>query len=113
MLFVIILFPLSTMLVVAGLFSLPITASFPRTLSELSQLGRELQTYSDSGFKPKAHVLGVLSVTAVWKHAWSVPGSVLLVSTTVDFFSVSLVLILLFRTSSPAYSCRPCHLHYS
>jgi len=77
-LLVVVLFPLSTMLVLAGLFSLPITASFPHTLSDLAQLGRELQAYSDSGFKPKAHVLGVLSATALWKHAWSVPGSVLL-----------------------------------
>ncbi|KAF8529207.1 hypothetical protein BU17DRAFT_73378 [Hysterangium stoloniferum] len=77
-LFIIILFPLSTMLVFAGLFTLPITASFPRTLHELAQLGLELQAYSESGLRPQAHVLGILSLTALWKHAWSIPGSALL-----------------------------------
>lgn len=80
LLMIFILFPLSAMLVLAALFSLPIAASFPRTLSDLSRLGLELKAYSESGLRPKAHVLGVLSLTALWTHAWSIPGSVLLVS---------------------------------
>ena len=98
-LLVIILFPLSTMLVLAGLISLPITAAFPRTLSQLTQLGQDLQAYSDSGLRPKAHVLAVLSVTALWKHAWSIPGSVLLVSALSSTSSAS---------NSNLYSSRTC-----
>lgn len=78
-LLVLLLFPLSSMLMIASIYSLPITASFPRTLADLADLARELQAYFQSGLESKAHVLAVLSVTALWKHAWSVPGSVLLV----------------------------------
>lgn len=63
-----------------AIFTLPITATFPHTVSELADLARDLQAYSASGPRPKAHVLGVLAITTLWKHAWSVPGSVLLVS---------------------------------
>ncbi|KAI6034274.1 snare associated Golgi protein-domain-containing protein [Pisolithus microcarpus] len=71
------LFPLSTALVFLSLYSLPISVTWPRTLSELAELNLELQRYSQSGPGPLAHVIGVLSVTAVWKHAWSIPGSVI------------------------------------
>ena len=74
--FVLILFPLSTFLVVFSLASLPVTVSWPRTLEDLAAMGKELQAYSQSGAWPLAHVVGVLSISAVWKHAWSVPGSV-------------------------------------
>ncbi|KAL4076050.1 snare associated Golgi protein-domain-containing protein [Scleroderma yunnanense] len=76
-LFVMLLFPLSTALVFLSLYSLPISVTWPRTLSELAELNMELQRYSQSGPGPLAHVIGVLSVTAAWKHAWSVPGSVI------------------------------------
>ena len=79
-LFVITLFPLSTALVLFCLSTLPITVSWPRTLTDVATLGRELHGYSQSGPGPMAHVIGVLSITAVWKHAWSVPGSVIWVS---------------------------------
>ncbi|KAH7887682.1 hypothetical protein F5I97DRAFT_1966205 [Phlebopus sp. FC_14] len=75
--FVILLFPLSTALVFLSLYSLPISVAWPRTLSELAMLGQQLQMYSQSGPAPLAHVIGVLSVAAVWKHAWSIPGSVI------------------------------------
>ncbi|KAF9652193.1 hypothetical protein BDM02DRAFT_3183912 [Thelephora ganbajun] len=74
--FVIILFPLSTLLVVLCLASLPVTVSWPRTLEDLASMGKDLHSYSQSGAWPLAHVVGVLSISAVWKHAWSVPGSV-------------------------------------
>ncbi|KAH8113246.1 snare associated Golgi protein-domain-containing protein [Phellopilus nigrolimitatus] len=77
LLLVIILFPLSTAVTLLCLSTLPITFAWPRTLTDLAQLGRDLNTYSQSGFLPTAHILGTLSVTAVWKHAWSIPGSVL------------------------------------
>ncbi|KAF8845874.1 hypothetical protein BDN67DRAFT_940937 [Paxillus ammoniavirescens] len=76
-LFVMLLFPLSTALVFSSLYSLPISVTWPRTLSEVAELGQELQKYSQSGAVPLAHVIGVLSVTATWKHAWSIPGSVI------------------------------------
>jgi hypothetical protein len=59
------------------MYSLPITNSWPRNLTDLAQLGRELHGYSQSGWTPLAHVLSVLSVVVVWNHAWSIPGSVL------------------------------------
>jgi hypothetical protein len=74
------LFPFSTALVFSSLYSLPISVAWPRTLSEVAELGQELQKYSQSGAVPLAHVIGVLSVTATWKHAWSIPGSVIWVN---------------------------------
>lgn len=77
---VLILFPLSTFLVVLSLASLPVTVSWPRTLQDLASMGQDLHSYSQSGAWRLSHVVGVLSVSAVWKHAWSVPGSVAWVS---------------------------------
>ncbi|KAG1768142.1 hypothetical protein EDD22DRAFT_949640 [Suillus occidentalis] len=76
-LLVMLLFPLTTAVVLLSLYSLPISVAFPRTLPELAALGRELHAYSQSGPLHLTHVIGVLSVTAVWKHAWSIPGSVI------------------------------------
>lgn len=75
--FVIALFPLSTALLLFCMYTLPITNTWPRTLTDLAQLGRELHGYSQSGSWPMAHVIGVLSVVVAWNHAWSIPGSVL------------------------------------
>ena len=52
-------------------------------------MGKDLHAYSQSGTWPLAHVVGVLSVSAVWKHAWSVPGSVAWVSGFRAFHSLS------------------------
>lgn len=76
-LFVIILFPLSTALVLFCLYTLPMSVSWPRNLTDLAQLGRDLHGYSQSGLGPLAHVVGVMSIIAIWKHAWSIPGSVI------------------------------------
>ena len=57
--------------------TLPITTAWPRNLTDLAQLGRELHGYSQSGAGPMAHVIGVLAVIVAWNHAWSIPGSVL------------------------------------
>lgn len=73
------MFPVTSALVLLSLSTLPITATLPRTLSDISQLGRELQGYASDGTSSMLHVLAVLAVVASWKHAWSVPGSVLLV----------------------------------
>ncbi|CCM03171.1 uncharacterized protein FIBRA_05293 [Fibroporia radiculosa] len=76
-LFVLILFPLSAALVVLAMSTLPITLQWPRNLTDLAELGRELQGYTQSGPAAMVHVLAVISITAVWKHAWSIPGSVI------------------------------------
>jgi hypothetical protein len=94
LLFVILLFPLSTALVIGSLWTLPIRlpsaydennvssnrSVFPHTISEVKALAWELRGYSETGPWELGHVLLVLSITALWKHAWSIPGSVLLVS---------------------------------
>ncbi|KAL5488094.1 hypothetical protein ACEPAI_6202 [Sanghuangporus weigelae] len=77
LLFVIILFPISSALVFFCMSTLPITFAWPRTLFDLAQLGRDLSLYSRSGFTSTAHIVSVLVISAVWKHAWSIPGSVL------------------------------------
>ncbi|OSD04200.1 hypothetical protein PYCCODRAFT_1364564 [Trametes coccinea BRFM310] len=76
-LFVLILFPLSTALVALCMSTLPITTAWPRTLPDLAQLGRELHGYTQSGLLSTAHVVGVISVVTIWMHSWSIPGSVL------------------------------------
>ncbi|EJD53572.1 hypothetical protein AURDEDRAFT_110394 [Auricularia subglabra TFB-10046 SS5] len=65
-------------MVVLALSTLPITGQLPRTLGDIAQLSRELQGYAASGGASLLHILAVLAVTASWKHAWSIPGSVLL-----------------------------------
>ena len=80
LLFVIVLFPLSTALALFSISTLPMSATWPRTLADLAQVGSSLNTYAQSGPLETLHVLAVLSVSAVWKHAWSIPGSVLWVS---------------------------------
>ncbi|KAF8974499.1 snare associated Golgi protein-domain-containing protein [Flammula alnicola] len=74
---VILLFPISTCLVLWCLSTLPISLAWPHDIADLAQLGRELHGYSQSGPGPLSHVIGVMAISAVWKHAWSIPGSVL------------------------------------
>ena len=76
-LLVIVSLPISTALVLWCLSTLPISVSWPRNIADLAQLGRELHGYSQSGLGPLAHVIGVMAMSAIWKHAWSIPGSVL------------------------------------
>jgi hypothetical protein len=79
--FVICLLPVSTALVFYCSSTLPITLAWPRTIEDVAQLGRELTAYTQSGTWPLLHVMGVMAITAVWKHAWSIPGSVIWVRT--------------------------------
>ncbi|KAI0638139.1 snare associated Golgi protein-domain-containing protein [Trametes polyzona] len=76
-LFVLILFPLSSAVVALCMSTLPITMAWPRTLPDLAQLGRELHGYAQSGLLSTTHVVGVISVVTIWMHSWSIPGSVL------------------------------------
>ncbi|KAJ3570207.1 hypothetical protein NP233_g4552 [Leucocoprinus birnbaumii] len=57
--------------------TLPISLSWPRTIDDVAQLGRELTAYTQSGTWPLLHVMGVMAISAIWKHAWSIPGSVI------------------------------------
>ena len=76
-LLVVVSLPVSTALVLWCLSTLPISVSWPRNIADLAQVGRELHGYSQSGPGPLAHVIGVMAISAIWKHAWSIPGSVL------------------------------------
>ncbi|KAJ1308423.1 hypothetical protein OPQ81_004128 [Rhizoctonia solani] len=80
LLFLAVVFAATAIPVVWGVMSLPIRFldGMPTTLQQVAILGRDLQAYADSGLSGKAHVLGVLSIVAVWKHAFSIPGSVVL-----------------------------------
>ena len=78
-LLVIISFPVSAALMLLSAYSLPITMEWPRNLTDLAQLGRELVGYSQIGLYPMAHVVGVVSAMGAWMHAWSIPGSVIMV----------------------------------
>ncbi|KAJ7047302.1 snare associated Golgi protein-domain-containing protein [Mycena alexandri] len=105
MLFVMLLLPLSTGLVFFSLTTLPITVSWPRTLPDLAQLGRELHGYSQSGPAEMAHVIGVMALTAIWKHAWSVPGSVVWNVLAGALFSPALATILLTSLTTIGSAC--------
>lgn len=93
--FVIAMFPLSTALLLFSMSTLPITTAWPRNLTDLAQLGRELHGYSQSGAGPMAHVIGVLSLIVAWNHAWSIPGSVLWNVLAGALFSPALATVLL------------------
>lgn len=78
LLLVLIAFVLSTALVLAALRTLPITLDeLPQTVHDIVALSRALRDYSRSDYAAALHVMAVLSLTAVWKHAWSIPGSVI------------------------------------
>lgn len=82
-----ILFPLSTALVLAAISTLPLPSPLPTspTPKSLSIIASTLSTYANqvsydhwASILPTAHLLAVLSIVAVWKHAWSIPGAILL-----------------------------------
>lgn len=77
LLWVMLMFPVSTALVYFALRSLPMTFVMPHNVSDLATLGREFHGYAQSGPWPMAHVIAVLSISAIWKHAWSFPGSII------------------------------------
>ncbi|KAJ7276468.1 snare associated Golgi protein-domain-containing protein [Mycena haematopus] len=105
MLFVMLLLPLSTAFVFFTLTTLPITVSWPHTITDLAQLGRELHGYSQSGPAQMAHVIGVMAITAVWKHAWSVPGSVVWNVLAGALFSPAFATILMTALTTLGSAC--------
>ncbi|KAH9853520.1 snare associated Golgi protein-domain-containing protein [Lenzites betulinus] len=94
-LFVLILFPLSSAVVALCMSTLPITKAWPRTLPDLAQLGRELHGYTQSGVLSTSHVVGVISVVTIWMHSWSIPGSVLANVLAGALFPPALAIVLL------------------
>ena len=90
-LLVILLFPISSAVILATLSTLPIPSSLPKTIADVRQLGSVLQAYSESGWTPLLHVLAVLSLTGLWKHAWSIPGAAVLVSSARVALRITLV----------------------
>lgn len=78
LLLVLSLFPLSTAAVYLSLRTLPIgMSSWPRTIADITQLARDLHGYASSGPWQCLHIVYVMSITSIWKHAWSIPGSVI------------------------------------
>lgn len=74
------LFVVSFMLVLYAITSMPITKlkSMPKSTTDLQLLSAEMRTYMASGTAGWWHTVGVLTYIGCWKHAWSVPGAVVL-----------------------------------
>lgn len=70
-------FALSAVPIVMALSTLPVALRMPRTLADIALLGRDLKAYAASA-PGMAHVMAVMCCLAVWEHAWSIPGSVVL-----------------------------------
>jgi len=73
-------FVVSLGVVAALVMSLPITSlhSLPKQVSDLQILSAEIRSYMASSSTGWWHTIGVLVVTGMWKHSWSVPGAVVL-----------------------------------
>ncbi|KAG8934331.1 hypothetical protein FRC02_010188 [Tulasnella sp. 418] len=73
-------FVLTLLPIIVSIWTLPIKSlkSFPRTMSDISLVAKEMQAYADSSFVGMAHIVSVLAITSIWKNAWSIPGSALL-----------------------------------
>ncbi|KXN89641.1 hypothetical protein AN958_05508 [Leucoagaricus sp. SymC.cos] len=103
--FVICLLPVSTALVFYCMSTLPISLAWPRTIEDVAQLGRELTTYTQSGTWPLLHVMGVMAISAIWKHAWSIPGSVIWNVLAGALFSPALATLLLTVLTTLGSAC--------
>ena len=53
---------------------------FPSSTTDLQLLSAEIRSYMASSDIGWWHTIGVLTFVGCWKHAWSVPGAVVLVS---------------------------------
>ncbi|WOO82184.1 uncharacterized protein LOC62_04G005683 [Vanrija pseudolonga] len=74
------LFVLSFLLVLYTLQSLPITQlkSLPKSTTDLQLLSAEMRAYMAGSNSGWWHTVLVLTYVGCWKHAWSVPGAVVL-----------------------------------
>ncbi|KAF8314805.1 hypothetical protein DL93DRAFT_995916 [Clavulina sp. PMI_390] len=87
-LFLIALFVATLIPIGLGVWSLPLgsymssgsaPASFPpKTMKEVTALAMSVRQYAVSSSGSRFHVMFVLSITAIWMHAWSIPGSVVI-----------------------------------
>ena len=112
-LLVIISLPVSTAVVLWCLSTLPISMSWPHNIADVAQLGRELHGYSQSGPGPLAHVIGVMAISAIWKHAWSIPGSVLWVRFLIVQNDWSVLILWLDRMSLLVHCFHRCTRRFS
>ncbi|BEI82665.1 hypothetical protein CcaverHIS002_0305330 [Cutaneotrichosporon cavernicola] len=74
------LFVVSFSLVVYAVMSMPIThlKSMPKSTTDLQLLSADIRAYMKSSNSGWWHTVGVLTYVGCWKHAWSVPGAVVL-----------------------------------
>lgn len=74
------LFVVSFLLVVYAVQSMPITQlkSMPTSTTDLQLLSHEIRHYMSSGSAGWWHTVAALCYIGCWKHAWSVPGAVVL-----------------------------------
>jgi hypothetical protein len=74
------LFVVSFLLVVYAVMSMPVThlKSMPTSTTDLQLLSADIRSYMRSSNAGWWHTVGVLIYVGCWKHAWSVPGAVVL-----------------------------------
>ncbi|CAK9783237.1 hypothetical protein CC85DRAFT_299022 [Cutaneotrichosporon oleaginosum] len=74
------LFVVSFLLVLYAVMSMPITQlkSMPTSTTDLQLLSADIRAYMRSSNSGWWHTVGVLTYVGCWKHAWSVPGAVVL-----------------------------------
>lgn len=74
------LFVVSLLLVFYAISSIPITQlkSMPKSTTDLQLLSAEMRAYMGSSRTGWWHCVCVLTYIGFWKHAWSVPGAVVL-----------------------------------
>lgn len=76
----VLLFIVSLLLAVYAFMSMPVThlKSMPKSTTDLQLLSADIRTYMKSSNSGWWHTVGVLTYVGCWKHAWSVPGAVVL-----------------------------------
>lgn len=63
--------------------------SLPTQVSDLQILSAEIREYMASSSSGWWHTVGVLMLTGMWKHSWSIPGALILVSQILNHVQVS------------------------
>ncbi|RSH78160.1 uncharacterized protein EHS24_002619 [Apiotrichum porosum] len=74
------LFVVSFLIVLYAVQTLPITQlkSMPKSTTDLQLLSHDMRQYMASGDYGWWHTVAVITYVGCWKHAWSVPGAVVL-----------------------------------
>ena len=63
-----------------GLINSTTLKHIPQSTTDLQLLSAEIRSYMSSSEAGWYHTIAVLTFVGCWKHAWSVPGAVVLVS---------------------------------